>query len=698
MAVLSKIRQRSLLLILVIGFCLFAFIIGDIFQSGGFNQMSREVGSINGKDIAFEDFNLKVVNLGKSQQGMSATMAADRVWEQEIAIAILSEEFEKLGIRVGEQHIIETFKNDPSIGQNQMFKDAAGNFDVNKFKEFFKSNPDQVQFLKDREKDAALNASYMVYNSMIKGGIFTTDLEGKIKYQMESDKVSFDYVAVPFSSVKDSDVKVSDDEIVEYMRKNEKRYKADETREIEYVVVEDKPSADDQTEVQEQVKALLDGRVVYNKETGKNDTLPGFREATNIAEFVNQNSDVPFDSTYVAKKDLPAEHADKIFSTPEGGVYGPYVRGDYYAVSKVLGRKSGANAKASHILISWEGTQVPNMREKRTKEEAKAKAESLLAEAKANPGNFMMLALTNSDDSSAQQGGDLGYFQPGQMVKNFNDYVFNNPVGSIGLVETEFGYHIINITDKQDAIRLATVARRIEASEATADQMYTKAVKFEMDAQDGDFAALAKTAGLTVNPPVKAKVMDENFGSIGSQRQIVRWAFESGTKVGDVKRFEVANVGNVIARLKKINEEGLMAIEEARVTVEPILKNRKKAEVIKAKMKGGSLDAVAKANSVTVMQANDLTVENSVLPNLGAEPKVVGTALAIGAGKTSGPVEGNSGVYMVQTKQVAKAPALKDHAAYVNKIKQMKGGDAARVIPALKENADIEDNRAKFNY
>ncbi len=698
MAVLSKIRQRSLLLILVIGFCLFAFIIGDIFHSGGFNQMSREVGSINGKDIAYEDFNVKVANMGKSQQGMSATMAAERVWEQEIAIALLSDQFEKLGIRVGENHILETFKADPNIGQNPMFKDAAGNFDINKFKEFFKSNPEQMQFLKDREKDAALNASYMIYNSMVRGGIFTTDLEGKIKYQMEADKVSFDYVAVPFSSVKDSDVKVTDEEIVEYMRKNEKRYKADETREIEYVIVEDKPSAEDEAEVKNSVNALLAGRVVYNSETGKNDTLPGFREATNIADFVNENSDVPYDSTYVAKKDLPAEHADKIFELPVGAIYGPYMRGDYYCISKIMGRKAGANAKASHILISWEGTQVPNKREKRTKEEAKAKAESLLAQAKANPGSFMMLALTNSDDSSAQQGGDLGYFQPGQMVKNFNDYVFNNPVGSIGLVETEFGYHVINITDKQDAVRLATIAQRIEPSEATADQTYTKAVKFEMDAQEKDFASTAKAAGLTVNPVVKVKEMDENVGNIAGQRQIVRWAYDKSTNVGDVKRFEVSNVGNVIVTLKKINEEGLTAVDEARVTIEPILKNRKKAELIKAKMKGGSLDAIAKANGVSVMQATDLTVENSVLPNLGAEPKVVGAAIAIGANKMSGAIEGNSGVYVVQTKAVAKAPALKDHAPYVNKIKQMKAGDANRVIPALKANAEIEDNRAMFNY
>src|SRR5690606_4058418 len=180
------------------------------------------------------------------------------------------------------------------------------------------------------------------------------------------------------------------------------------------------------------ISALLSGKIEYNKETGKNDTLPGFATTSNTIAFVNENSDIPYDSTYVSKKNIPAEHADALFNLPVGGIYGPYIMGDYYCVSKLMGRKAGAQAKASHILISWEGTQVPNKKEKRTKEEAKAKAESLLSQVKANPGMFMMVALTNSDDSSAQQGGDLGYFGPGQMVKPFNDFVFNNPVGTIG--------------------------------------------------------------------------------------------------------------------------------------------------------------------------------------------------------------------------------------------------------------------------
>lgn len=696
MAVLSKIRQRSLLLILVIGFCLFAFIIGDVVQSGGFNSVSREVGSINGKDISYDDFNLKVANVEKSGQGLTLTQAANRVWEQEVNVALLQEQFEKLGIRVGERHILEVFKNNPQIGQNPTFQ-TAGVFDINKFKEFFRSNPQQEVFLKEAEKDAAINAQFEIYSSLIRGAAFATDVEGKLKYQMENDKVTFNYVAVPFSSVKDSDVKVTDEEIVAYMRENEKKYKAEESREIEYVLIEDKPSKADEDEVKKNIDALMEGKVVYNEKTGTNDTVPGFRNTANIIDFVNENSDFPYDSTYIAKSDLPAE-VQGMFDLPVGGIYGPYMRGGFYAVSKVMGRKAGAKAKASHILISYEGTAVPNKKEKRTKEEAKAKAESLLSQAKANPSGFMMLALVNSDDSSAQQGGDLGYFGPNQMVKPFNDFVFNNPVGTIGLVETDFGFHVIHVTDKQDAIRVATLAQRIEPSEATSNEAFNKAAKFEMDANEKDFAATAKAAGLTVAPPVVAKVMDENFGSIGNQRQIVRWAYEKNTDVGSVKRFEVANVGHVIARLKKINDEGLMAVDQARISIEPILKNKKKTEIIKKKLQGSNLEAIAKAAGVQVQQALDMTVQNAVLPNVGPEPRVVGTALSIGQGKTSGAIEGNSGVYVVSTVLVTKAAETKDLAPMRQQITQSRAGDAGRVIPALKANAEIEDNRWKFNY
>ncbi|UFH35979.1 peptidylprolyl isomerase [Flavobacterium acetivorans] len=698
MAVLSKIRQRSALMIAVIALALFAFIIGDLFKSGSFDSTSKDVGSINGKDISFEDFRIKVGNVEKSGQGITATAAANRVWDQEVTIALLTSEFDKIGLRVGEKHLMEVLKADQNIGRNPMFLNAAGIFDLAKFKEYFKANPAQAQFLKDREKDAELNAKYQIYNTLIKASAFTTESEGKLKYEMEANKVNFAYVAGLYSTIKDSDVKVTDAEILDYMKKNEKKFKADETREVEYVLIEDKASAADVAEVKSRITALLSGSVVYNQATGKNDTLAGFKSAKNTVEFVNSNSDVPYDSTYVAKKDLPAIDADRLFNLAPGEVYGPYMFGKYYCISKSMGKKAGVSAKASHILISYEGTQVPNKKEKRTKEEAKAKAESILAQVNANPDSFLMLAFTNSDDSSAQQGGDLGYFEQNQMVKPFNDFVFNNGIGKVGLVETDFGFHIIKIADKQDGIRLATVAQKVEASEATSDKIFTEATKFEMDAADKDFNKVAKEMKLTIAAPVTVAAMDENFGPLGNQRAIVRWAFEGDSKVGTVKRFEVANIGHVIARVKSIDDSGLVSVTQARPYVESILKNKKKAELIKAKMTGSSLEAIAKAAGSSVLQVADVTMDNPMLTGVGLEPKVVGNAFALAANKLSAPIEGNTGVYVVKNISTTKAPALKDHTPYVAKLKAQAAGDVNRVLPALKNSAEIKDNRKQFNY
>ena len=309
-----------------------------------------------------------------------------------------------------------------------------------------------------------------------------------------------------------------------------------------------------------------------------------------------------------------------------------------------------------------------------------------------------MLAFSNSDDSSAQQGGDLGYFSQNQMVKPFNDFVFNNSIGSIGLVETPFGFHIIKVTDKQDGIRLATVALKLEASEATSDKAFTEATKFEMDATDKDFNAVAKEMGLTIVPGISVKAMDENFGPLGTQRSIVRWAFEDDSKVGTVKRFEVANVGHVIARVKNIDDSGLVGLTQAKTYVEPILKNKKKAALIKAKMVGGSIEAIANAAGSTVLQANDVTMENPMLTGVGLEPKVVGNVFGLAANKISEPIEGNTGVYVVKNLSTVKAAALKDLSPYVAKLKAQSAGDVNRVLPALKDNATIEDNRKQFNY
>ena len=667
MAVLSKIRQRSFFLIIIIALALFSFVLADVIQSGTFSSGANDVGSVNGTDIEAQQFMQNVAMIEKQGQGTSTTQAMNSAWEQEVRRIILTEEFDKLGLKIGSEQLINVIKQNPNLAQNPQFLNAAGQFDENKFKESLKgikNAPDQTQWLqwKEFEKNIERYAVEQMYNTMIKSGVYTTKAEGKFQYKLENDKADFDYVTVAFSTVNDDQVKVTDAEIIDFMKKSPKKYKSDNTTSIDFVLVENKPSKEDE-------QAML----------------------SSIGEVRAK-----FDSTYLAKKDLPLDYQEALFNLPVGGIYGPYVFNGHQCISRMIAKKGNASAKASHILLAYKG--APQSTATRTKEEAQALANDLLAQAKANPGNFAMLAMTNSDDpGSKNNGGEYDNITPGQMVPQFNDYVFNNAIGSIGVVETDFGFHVIKVTDKYDAVLMGTVAQKVQPSEATIDAIYTKASQLEADANENlDFAALAKKAGLEVIPATNLKGFDEYVQGVGSQREIIRWSFNKDTEIGDVRRFEVPQ-GFVIAKLKDRNESGLLPLDIAKQSVEPIIKNQKKAEIIKKKMSGSSLEAVAKASGATVQPATGVSLKMPVLPNIGNEPKVVGKAFGLAAGKTSEIIEGNSGMFMVRAKAVTKAPEVPSYTTYITQDRtQNQSYGVSKAYTALKDKADIKDNRANF--
>ncbi|WP_395655239.1 peptidylprolyl isomerase [Flavobacterium sp.] len=685
MAVLSKIRQRSFFLIIIIALALFSFVLADVIQSGTFSAGADNVGTVNGTDIESQQFMQSVANIEKQGQGTSSTQAMNSAWEQEVRRIILTEEFEKLGLKIGNEQLINVIKQNPSLSQNPQFLNAAGQFDENKFKESLKgikNAPDQTQWLqwKEFEKNIEIYAVEQMYNTMIKSGVYTTKAEGKFQYKLENDKVDFDFVTVGFSTINDDQVKVSDAEIIDFMKKSPKKYKSDNTTNVDFVLVENKPSKEDE-------QAML---------TSIGDVKVKFDSVANVGEFVNANSDIKFDSTYVAKKDLPIEHQEALFNLPVGAVYGPYVANGSQCISRMIARKGNSSAKASHILLAYKG--APQSAATRTKEEAQALANSLLAQAKANPGNFAMLAMTNSDDpGSKNNGGVYDNITPGQMVPKFNDFVFNNTVGTMGVVETDYGFHVIQVLDKYEAVLMGTVVQKIQPSEATIDAIYTKVSKLEADAnENSDFAALAKKAGLEVIPATNLKGFDEYIQGVGSQREIVRWSFNKDTEIGDVRRFEVPQ-GFVIAKLKDKNTSGLLPIDVAKQTVEPILKNQKRAEIIKKKMSGASLEAVAQKSGATVQPAIGVSMKSPVLPNIGNEPKVVGKAFGLAAGKTSEIIEGNSGMFMVRAKAVTKAPEVPSYATYITQDRtQNQSYATSKAYTALKDKAEIKDNRANF--
>lgn len=698
MAILAKIRNRSLLMIGVIGFCLLAFLVGDAVNSGLLSGNDNVIGTVNGVEFQAAQFMPKVAQMEQNGQ-TSNTQAINSVWEQEVRAVVLNEQFEKLGLRIGSSELETVIKSDPYFNSPQ-FLNEAGKVDDAKFKEFIltlKNNPNQDGWnqWKNYEKQAEKAAIEKQYNSMVKSAVYTTKEEGRFKYEMENTKVNFDFVMVSYSTVNNDEVKVSDDEIMAYIKKNSNKYKSEPTRSIDYVMFENKPTPDDVKASEEKINSVLNGSVVFNDKTNANDSIPAFKDADDVEKFVNQNSDIKFDSTYVVKAKLPVEHQEALFALADGAIYGPYVDGDYQKISKMIGRKSGASAKASHILLAYAGAERSTVT--RTKEEAKALADELLSKVKASPSTFATLANENTDDQGSKgKGGQYDNIAPGQMVPAFNDFVFNKSIGSIGVVETAFGYHVIKVDDKYDSVLLATVAQLADASEATIDAVYSKASQFEADVTKADINEVAKKENLSVVPVANLKPTDENVSSLGAKREIVKWAFEDGMSVGDVKRFDVAD-GFVIAKIKEINDTGLMSVETARQQVSTILMNEKKAEKIKAKMQGATLEDIAKTTGGKVNKANAVAITVPQIPNAGLEPLVVGKAFTLADGKMSQVIAGKAGVFVVKRSSVLKPASMTSFNSFINQEQQQNFGSAQfRMYQALKAKADIDDNRGRF--
>lgn len=701
MAVLQKIREKSGLLIGVIGFCLLAFIAGDLL-SGGINFTSRNVGEVNGTAISAADYTNKINNLEQSGQGKGAQLY-NQVWTNEVRTILFSEQLDKAGLRLGKDQLINVIKTHPSFSQNPQFLNDAGQFDINKFNSFLAqmkaAGAQQWNAWLAYEDQLGDFAKEQMYMNMIKGAIVTTTAEAKIAYKNEATKVSFDYVTVPFNTVNDDQVKVTDDEINSYVKKHAKQFKTTPSRKVEYVFVANKPSKEDEAQAKQLVEDLLKPSVVFNQTTNKNDTISGFTRATDVREFVNLNSDVPFDSTYYAKEQLPAEHAEKLFNEPIGSIYGPYVFNDYYAVSKVIAKKNTTETvDASHILIAYKGAMSADTTVSLTKEEAKEKAEALLKQAQGG-ADFAALATENTNDSGSKAtGGKYPNIQKGQMVPTFDQYIFNNPIGKLGIVESDFGFHVLKVDkiNEKEGVQLATIAKKIESSTKTQDQIYSQANKFLENVESGkDFAKEATAQGLTSFPATKINPFDEQLiGVEGSHTDAIRWASNSKTKVGDVKKFDSAD-GYLVVKLVNINDTELMDVEDARSVVEPILMNEKKAEIIRKQMAGNTLEEVSKNAKVGIVNAIDVTGANPMV-NGFQEPLVVGNALGRKVNETSKLINGRNGVYMVKTKNITKAVDLPNYLTYKQKVGTNNRQMVQNLIySAMYQNANIKDNRHK---
>ena len=681
MAILSKIREKSVFLIFIIALGLFAFLIDptkliDFFKNGGTKDY---VAKINDEVIYNQEFANQVKNLKNGQQ--STMQVANNLFDREVSRILIQEELDKLGISVEKDQMWELFKTNYS--NLPQFQNEEGVFDEGKLKEFIETQVEaNAKAWETQEENIAFTGKQQLYYALVKAASLPTEKEGELAYKMENNLVDIKFVQLPYSSIPDSTINISKEKIKAYINEHANEFEEEANVALRYVYFQEKPSKEDED----------------NARTDINKLFTELKTVNNIEDFTNKNSLTKYDSIYNLKVALNTVIQAQVDSMKIGETYGPYTDGDFIKISKLTGTKIAPSVKASHTLIAYQGATRANPDVKRSKEEAQKLANELLITAKKSNTDFAAFATENSDGPSASKGGDLGWFYEGQMVEKFNDFVFANKKGTIGLVETDFGFHIIKVTDtkEEQKYQLATITKKIEASQKTIDALYAEASQFELDANAGKYEEVAEEKNYILRPVNKITELSENLpGLTGPQRNIVQWMFNNETKIGDIKRFDI-NGSYAVIQLTNKKEEGLMSVDDASFKVLPILRNKEKAKLLRAKISSTTLADIATNQNTSVKSANAVSMSNPTLPGAGREPKIVGTAFGLEKEDVSNLIDGNNGVYKIEVIKHTNAPKMDTYKSFAKDPANNINAVGGKVMEALKKKAVIDDNRASF--
>ena len=701
MAILGNLRKNSFVLIAVIGMALFAFVIAGVFDGSGF-QSPDPIGKVNGEELSINDFRNQMDVLKKSYN-FNDLQALTTAWDESIRSKLLEQQIDELGLGSSTDHLEYFLSQSPSFNSDQRFLNDAGFFDINKFSNFIAElkeiNPESYVQWSNQEKQFNDQIKVNTYLNLVASGLNSTFFEGRNQYERSNSIADISFVKIPYSTINDSLVSVSNSEISKYIKDNPEDFEQKSTRDINYVIFSESPSAQDESDLRNKMNNLLNERSEYNQVSKLNETLPGFLSTGDLEFFLSENSDIPYDSIYRPKGFYSSDHAQMIFNLENNNTYGPYIDGDFLKISKMINKKSNGNVRASHILISYNGAQGASPQITRTKDEARNEANRILKLARSNSDSFSSYALEFSDGPSKTNGGDLGFFQEGTMVKPFNDYVFSNRVGRIGLVETDFGFHVIKVVAKEDVVLVGTLALKNIPSERTSDSIFNIASKFEIDLADtSDINKTANNLDFEVKNLTSIGELDHDLPNMTSQRRLVQWLFEPETNVNDYRRFDLSSGGYVIVQLTEKNQEGLMSPGLASLSVLPILKNKKKAKIIIKENKSfNTLEELASNNGLEIQNVSALNQSTPIVAQAGFEPKVIGNAFRLDIEGTSSLFEGETGVYMIKLNSFKSAEETENYSAFENQLtNKLRTNLDFNVVQSLKKSADISDNRSEY--
>jgi peptidyl-prolyl cis-trans isomerase D len=699
MGLMNSMRNRGGLLVGVIAFAIVAFLAGDVLISGQniFGGQPTDMGEINGEKVGIEDFQTKLEanieqyknNTGQSNlnEGMTGYLV-DQTWNQVIYDEVMKQRIAKSGIKVSPEELFDMVQgSNPHPEVRRAFTNPqTGAFDPAQVLNFLK-NMDQQDPTGDTrkqwlsfEKAIAEERVRQKYMNAIKAGMYVPTVFAKADYMDKNKTANVSYVLLDYTTVSDSSIEVSESDIKTYYNANKYKYKqAENTRSFDYISIDIMPSKEDTMDTQ---------KWIYEQ-------LQGLQNSTNDSSYINLNAETKYLGAFNKQGELPAALDTIMFKKAQGFIYGPYLDAGAFKIAKLISVKSLPDSvRARHILLPTANANP---------EAVKKQADSIKGLIDGG-ANFAALAMQYSTDGSKDKGGDLGYFDNKQMVKPFSDFCFQGSKGKIGVVLSQFGYHIIEITDQKNfnkQISVGVIDRAITPSNSTTQALFGKANALVSSiGSSSDFDNITLTDGFSKRVAEDIKQNDRFIAGMESPRELIRWAFKAD--VNDVSPLFEAGNKYVFARLTKVKDAGTIPMEYLKTELEAAVRKEKKAAMLKDKITtatagSANIQQIAQKLGTTAVPASGISFGFPVIPGVSREPSVVGKLFGSEKGKMVGPVEGEKGVYLVLLETIVDALPLPDYSSTKNDLyTTAKSRVDNEFLEGLKKSAKIKDNRVLF--
>jgi len=709
MAILGEIRKRPWILISFIAIALLAFLVNPNRLNDFFSKNPNVLGKVNGEKIFRDDFEDQIFALQQQYQGRSRETLEEEAWQTLVQYKLIKQEFDKMGLSLNEDVFWTQLQYDPMFAQSKQLFDEKGNFKSQELKKEVENmkaqSPEQYsEWLRIRKSIEYRMMARQVF-SIISSGITSNEKEAIEIAKEKNQLANIDYVKIDYDKfARNNKVRVTTKHLEDYIRKHPMKFKVDDTRNIGVVFFPAKPTEKDEINTRTEIENLL------FKGVDMGNGIESFQKTKNDSMFVMVNSDIPFNSKYLPLDRQLQDIRSNLITSSIGKTFGPYkVQDKYFVVSKLLDKKPTDSIKSRHILISYKGSPADNSGlETRSKEEAKKLADSIANVVKANVNKFSDLIKFSSDLGSASNGGELGWTtQDTPFVPEFKAYLAKNRKGAVGVVETQYGYHIINIQDKKRGsmrYKVANLIKEIRTSEETTSNVYNNANKFIQEIQGksfNDFKNIAERNKYIFVHTQKAKRFQGQIAGINTDKDsdVLAWAFDKKTKIGEANIFNTSDSGYIVAYLNGIQKAGIAEPESVRSDIENTIRNQLLAKRIIEKINTHNATSLAQlAKLFGEVESGKISIYNNIIAGR-IEPKLAGAAFGVKANQISKPVEGTSGVYVVVRKSVEQSSSKEDSENAKKSIQELTEQRlniyGQSLLKSLEEKANIKDYRAE---